>query len=191
MSLSQRERLIVILTLVMAGLFLADRWVISPLWTGYSEDADRAELLEQDVIKTTRLLRHRHDIEARWTERQHDGLAAEVSVAEGGLLNHLERWAGQAGLTVSSMKPEREPVKKNDIIQRVRCRLIANGRMESIAKFGFALETAAFPVRLETMQMSSSDPQKDSLTVQFVVSTVCLVTKPDKPTAIAATKVAP
>ena len=188
MSLSQRERLVVILTVAMVVVFLGDRWVLSPLWARYSADVDRAALLEQDVIKTQRLLRHRRDIESRWRQRQRDGLATEVSLAEGGLLNHLEQWAGEAGLSVSSMKPEREPTKKKDIVQRVRCRLIVSGRMESIARFSFRMETAAFPVRLETMQLSSSDPQKDSVSVQFVVSTVCLVAAPDDTRTIATTR---
>ncbi len=179
MSLSKRERLILWAMVAVACVFFGDRWVLTPLWQQYQVDVDRAAQLERDVLKTRSLLRHRREIEARWQQRQDAGLVAEVSVAEGMLLNHLEKWAGELRLGVSSMKPEREPLKKGAIVQLVRCRLIVSGPMESIAKFCHRLETAAFPVRVELMQISSADPQKDVLGVQFVVSTVNLVASSD------------
>ncbi len=175
MSMSKRERLILLAVLVIAGLFLADRWLLSPLWESYQGDVNRAGRLQGEVFQTQTLLRHRREIETTWRQRQEAGVASEVSLAESQLLNRLEQWAGEARLSVSSMKPEREPVKKGAIVQRVRCRMIVGGNMESVARFCHRLETADFPVRLELMQFSSVDSRKDGLTVQFVVSTVCLV----------------
>lgn len=179
MNMTRRERIIMIVAAVVIGLFLGDRWVFSPLWERYEADVQQAATLEQEVLKAGRLLRKRKGIRAEWEARRANGLADEVSVAEGSLLNRLEQWASDARLSVTSMKPERESAKKDAKVQRVRCRLLVTGRMESVARFCHRLETSSFPVRVETMQFTCNDPKRDALSVQFVVSTVSIVTQGD------------
>ncbi|MBI1338109.1 MAG: hypothetical protein GC164_14280 [Phycisphaera sp.] len=175
MSLSQRERWIVIVTLIVVGLFFGDRWVFSPVWDRYTQDTDRAAELQERVFKTQGLLQRRQKIQSLWDAREKAGLTGDVSRAEGALLNRIEHWAGGAGLAVTSMKPEREQARKSDTLSKVRCRLSMVGGMEAVTRFCFDVETSDFPVMLESVQMSSSDPKKDAVTVQFVLTTVCLV----------------
>ena len=175
MSLSNRERVVVLLALLVVGAFLADRIVLSPLWARYQADAARADAAGQELHRVRQLLNRRPQLRAKWEQRVQAGLNEPVSRAESNLLNALEGWARQTSVSISAMRPERTTPKNG--LQVVQCRLTVVGRMRSLTEYCWHLENAAIPMKIERLQLSAGDATRDSATAQLQISTVCLAEK--------------
>jgi len=174
MKLTQRDRILAIVALIVVGAWLADSLVISRLWQQYQADARRTASEEANLFDTEQLLNQRKTLAARWRDRLRAGVDRQISQAEGALLNALEKWAAEAGMNIESMKPEREPPRKGSPLQVVRCRLSLTGSMQSFVGFCLRLEGATTPLRVEKMQLNANDSRRDALNVQLFVSTVCM-----------------
>jgi hypothetical protein len=174
MKLSRRDRILALVALLIVGAWLADSWVFSPLWRRYQADADRAASLETQLFQTEMMLRRQPVLARQWRGRLDDGVGRQTSQSEGALLNALEKWAGEAGLNITSMKPERETPRKDSPLQVIRCRVNLTGSMQGFVTFCLRLEGSTSPLRVEKMQWSANDSKKDVLNVQLFVSTVCL-----------------
>ncbi len=172
MTLSRRERWVALAAAGVLGLLLLDRVLITPLWHAWQVRSDRVLAMEREVWQTRQLLRQRRQIEADWRQRLDAGLAEPVSSAEAGLLNALEAAARQAGTQIVSLRPERPAAQ--DGVRPVRCRLVASGSLESLARFCWQLETQPGPLRLERVQISATDPARDAVNAQMEVSRIGL-----------------
>jgi Tfp pilus assembly protein PilO len=171
MNLSRRERWIAAIALATVALLVGDRWVFTPLADRYRADAQRAATLELEQIEAERLMQRRGRLQREWTRRLAAGVGLDVSAAEGALLTSIGRWASEAGVSLTSMKPDRSEAKED--LTRIACRLSARGSMASIGRFCWRLETAEMPLRIESLRLSARDSTVDELTATLDVSTIC------------------
>lgn len=168
MNLSKREKTILISTLSVVGLLLADRVVISPV-LGYREALVAEVDTHSDVLaRDTRLIRNGKRQQKRWKEMMAIGLPNTASEAESRTLEVINKWATQASLSLASVKPEYR--RSDETLVPVVFRVSANGSMGAIARFIWEIETAQIPVCIDNMQISSRDKKKDDLSLQMGVS---------------------
>jgi Tfp pilus assembly protein PilO len=182
MIISSRERLILVVTAIVLALLVLDRYVVTPL-DDYraSLDAQKQRLLGE-MERAQALLERKHQLTPKWKEMTAGGLKRDPSEAESQILHAVQDWSKEAGLKLTSMKPERLPDKKT--LQEISFQAAGIGSMNAVARFLWRLETAKVPVRVKDLQLGSRKEGTDDLTLQLRLST--LYQPPERPSSSAA-----
>ncbi len=98
------------------------------------------------------------------------GLSADASAAESQALKATLDWAGQAGVGVTALKPDRTTDENG--FQIISFHATGVGNTPAVAKLVWDIETATIPVRLTDLSVTPVKEGTDQLTVQFGVSTL-------------------
>jgi len=180
MILSKRERLIIALTLIVVSIFVLDRYVLTPLLDSYSASKAKKNSLQGETDRATHLLARRQQIEQKWEQMLAGGLERDPVGAESQLLHALRDWSEEAGLDLSSLRPERSTEKTD--LRKVTCHAVGSGSMASVSRFLWLVETAEIPVKLEAVQLRSRKEGVDDLALQVRLSTLYLADDDVRPT---------
>lgn len=172
MILSRRERLIITLALIVVSIFVLDRFVLGPLLASYSTARAKKGELQAEKDRSASLLDRREQIGRKWRQMLAGGLKQDPAEAESQLLHALGDWSQEAGLDLSSLRPER-PGEKTDL-RKVICHAVGSGSMASVSRFLWLVETAEIPVKLEAVQLRSRKEGTDDLALQVRLSTLYL-----------------
>jgi len=179
MFLSKRERFIIAATVIVVALLVLDRYVVSPLL----ECCDRAAALKEsklaDIQRGQDLLARNREIGPKWREMIAGGLKRDPAEAESQILHAVGDWARDAGLKMSSVKPERMPDKRS--LQEISFQAAGTGPMNAVARFLWRLETSKVPIRIKELQLGSRKEGTDDLTLQLRLSTLYQAPEPPAP----------
>jgi hypothetical protein len=179
MFLSKRERFIIAAAVIVVALLVLDRYVVSPLL----ECCDRAAALKEsklaDIQRGQDLLARNREIGPKWREMIAGGLKRDPAEAESQILHAVGDWARDAGLKMSSVKPERMPDKRS--LQEISFQAAGTGPMNAVARFLWRLETSKVPIRIKELQLGSRKEGTDDLTLQLRLSTLYQAPEPPAP----------
>ncbi|MCX5655797.1 MAG: hypothetical protein NTY65_14255 [Planctomycetota bacterium] len=179
MFLSKRERFIIAATVIIVALLVLDRYVVSPLL----ECCDRAAALKEsklaDIQRGQDLLARKREIGPKWREMIAGGLKRDPAEAESQILRAVGDWARDAGLKMSSLKPERLPDKRS--LQEISFQAAGTGSMNAVSRFLWRLETSKVPIRIKELQLGSRKEGTDDLTLQLRLSTLYQAPEPPAP----------
>ena len=170
MALTPRERWIAIGLSVAVGAYALDAVLLSPLTerlavADKAVDDDTLALTEANGLFTNQNLANR-----RWRELTGTTLKSDFSAAESQLLNRVGELAQAAGLTLDSLKPERNERQKD--FQRMTYRAATTGNMRQTSRFLDSLRTADIPLRVTDVQISSRRDGTDDLAMQAGIATI-------------------
>ncbi len=183
MILSKRERTIVILTAAVLAIFLADRFVLSPVLNRRARvEADTSDTLVL-LLKADGLFAQKKRLAPRWREMTDSGLGTGAAAAESRLLHAIRDWAQEADLNLSSVKHERTEMERQ--FQKITWRASGTGSMTAVSRFLYRVQEASLPVRISDLQIGARQEGSDSLAIQVGVSTLCMVAKAEKKDAAA------
>ena len=170
MAFSKRERFIGIATAAVVGVLALDRLAVTPLLAQRAQlELDRANR----VFSTSRLASR------KWKELSGTSLKTDASEAESQILNSVREWAQDAGIALSSIKPERAEKEKD--WDKITFRATGTGSMNQVARFLWRLRTATMPVRITDLQIGSRKEGTDDLSLQLGISTIFLPPDANKP----------
>ena len=184
MILSRRERLIIAATLIAVMALVLDRYVVTPLWDARNAAEAQKQGLLDEMDRARGLLEHERRISPEWRAMTAAGLRRDPTEAESQVLHAVGDWAMEAGLRLSSMKPERVPEKKHH--QEITFQTTGTGSMNAVARFLWRVETAGIPIRVKELQLGSRKEGTDDLTLQLRLSTLYQATPPPALTSGAA-----
>lgn len=184
MTLSKRERLVGIITAAALAVLALDRFILDPLMTSASELEAQTAQAQQDLGRADRLFVSSGRLKSQWSKLGGDRLAPDASAAESQVLHSVRDWAQEAGLSLSSLKPER--TEREHGLGKVTVRATGTGGMAQVSRFLWHAQTAEIPVRLTDVQITSRKEGTDDLSVQLGIATVFNV--PDAPTKPAAAR---
>jgi len=176
MVFSKREQTMIAVTVVVLALLGLDRYVLTPLLDRYDEAKTRRETLEARMTKAQSLLQRRHILTPRWRQMLDDGLARDPAEAESQALRALQNWADQAGLDLSSLKPER--LRDTTPLRRITVHAAGTGSMRAVSQFLWLVETAPIPVSVKMLQLGTRREGTDDLTLQLQLSTLYMAPQP-------------
>jgi len=185
MFLSKRERLIITVTLVVVALLLLDSYVVTPLREFSDRAAARKESLLAEMQRGHDLLARKREVGAKWREMVASGLKRDPAEAESQILHSVGDWAKDAGLKLSSVKPERQPDKRK--LQEISFQASGTGSMNAVARFMWRLETSKVPIRVKEFQLGARKEATDDLTLQLRLSTLYQAPEAAAPAATGAT----
>ena len=108
MRLSKRETYIAAAAIAAVALLALDRYVVTPvLESGEALEAEKEQLVDE-LANAQRLFERRQMLGGRWDELTAGGLTDDPEEAESLILHAMRDWAAEAGLSMSSLKPERD-----------------------------------------------------------------------------------
>jgi len=171
MVLSKRERVIALLTLLVVGALVLDRFVVTPVLGRLdATSSQRQELLAQ-LNEAQGLFASRGKLERKWRTMVSDGLRSD-SEAESRVARALDEWSADTGLTVTSVKPERGASDKG--LTEMAFVVAGKGRLDAVAQFLYMVETSSLPIKIKDMQLGSAGESGDSMSLQLRLSVLYL-----------------
>jgi hypothetical protein len=184
MILSKRERYIVIGTVVVVGILALDRLFLTPLIERRQETNANIRLETEKMEKATALVTNRSRVQRKWNELSGASLKGDGANAESQIIRAVNDWAQDAGLNVSSVKPERaerEKIKdKETQFMKITFRANATGNMAAISRFMWRLQTAKVPIRVTDVSINTRRDGVDDLSLDLGISTIYLPPEPVK-----------
>jgi hypothetical protein len=167
--LSKRERQYAIGAAALLGGLLVYSVVVSPYFEHLSAIKDQTAKANGTLHRNRETLRYQRELKPAWTE-----MSANLSGTESEAMSHASEdilgWGRAAGVVVSAIKPDRTTTENKFTISAFH--VTASGRMASISRFVWALESAPVPLRVHEIQLKPRKEGSDDLEVQLSVSTL-------------------
>ncbi len=171
MVLTKRERIILIVTLLCVGLLIVSKFVVDPAQARLDEMEAQRQQLQGDLEEAQMLLGNRGTMQRKWNTLVADGLRNDAE-AESKVLSDLGEWADNAGLSLSSIKPDRVASDKG--LQEMIFTVAGKGTIEAVSRFLWQIETAALPARIRDMQLGSGSESESTMSLQLHLSVLYL-----------------
>jgi len=178
MVLSKRERIIALLTLLVVGGLVLDRFIITPTYQRLGATSDQKQELLAQLNEARSLFERRGVLERKWKAMVSDGLWNDAE-AESRVARALDEWSVDTRLTLTSVKPERGASDKG--LKEMAFVVAGRGRLDAVAQFLYKVETSALPIKVKDMQLGSAGESGDSMSLQLRLSALYLGTE-QKPT---------
>lgn len=166
MVLSRREKVIVLVTVVVVGALVADKFVLTPAMDRLEQTANEKQQLLADLNEARNVFERRRLMERKWRSMLADGLLGDAA-AESRVLHALGQWSRQVGLTLNSVKPER--VAAEEGLPEIVFDLAGLGSMHAVTRFLWQVETAELPLRIRDLQLGVSG---DLMSLQLTLSAI-------------------
>jgi Tfp pilus assembly protein PilO len=171
--LSKREKIIALMTALVLGLLVGDRYILTPLMNQLNQWETEKQDLTVDLNKAQNLLRQRKVMDRKWKAMAGEGLAADAE-SESRVLHALDRWSQDTGLTLTSVKPLRlNPIK--DELHEMTFIVAGTGTLHATAEFIWQIERAQLPLRIRDMQLGSSNESGTEMSLQLNISALALI----------------
>jgi hypothetical protein len=167
--MNKRERYIGIAAAAVVGILVLDQVLVSPLLERWTDADARIELATLDRERADRLVTASKRANRTWNEMIGTHLQRDASEAESQVLNSVREWAQEAGMTLSSLKPERTEKEKDFF--KITFRATGGGSMSQVGRFLWRIETAAVPVRVTDVTITSRKAGTDDLNIQLGIAT--------------------
>ena len=170
MVASKRERFLAIGVAAIVGVFALDRLVVGPLsdqWKDLNQKVEAAEKQKEKALKTFKADKQ---MKKRWAQLAGATLKTDASDADSPLLHNVREWGQDAGLEMSSVKPERAEKEKG--FDRLTYRVTAAGGMRQLSQFLYEIESSNVPVRVTDVTINSRKDGTDDLSLVLGLSTI-------------------
>ena len=172
MRLSKRETYIAAAAIAAVALLALDRYVVTPvLESGEALEAEKEQLVDE-LANAQRLFERRQMLGGRWDELTAGGLTDDPEEAESLILHAMRDWAAEAGLSMSSLKPERD--ESDGKVREITIAVAGTGPMRAVARFLWQAETSPLPLRIHEVQLGARREGADDLSLQVRASTLYL-----------------
>ena len=178
MVLSKRERVIALLTLLVVGALVMDKFVLTPSLRQLQATGNQRQELLAQLNEAQSLFERRGLLERKWKTMMSDGLRSDAE-AESRVARALDEWSADTRLTLSSVTPERGASDKG--LKEMTFVVAGKGRLDAVAQFLYKVETSELPVKIKDMQLGSAGESGDSMSLQLRLSALYLGTD-QKPT---------
>jgi Tfp pilus assembly protein PilO len=173
MVLSERERILAIVTGAVVGIIVlygfVGRLIVRPL----QRVENQKQQLDTELKEAHNLFKRREQLEKQWSVMLSDGLGDEAE-AESSIARALDGWSQDAGLTLTSVQPQRVAGEKG--VREITFVVAGKGSLGAVASFLYQVETTEMPVKVKNMQLGSSSEYGDSMSLQLTLSTLYLGT---------------
>jgi hypothetical protein len=168
MKIKNREKFLVIATISVVVLLMADRFVVAPLIRAWQARASRIVELTKLSNKGKALLDREDFLRSRWDNMRTNALPVDVSVAESEVSKSVERWSQDSGISISGFKPT--PRTHADDYMTLECRTDGSGNMQALTKFLYNLEKDHLALKVEDLEITTRDKSGVELALAVRIS---------------------
>ncbi len=187
MVLSKRERYISITVIAAMAALLLNALLLDPYldW--------RSSLVAQCKSQAKALDDAKHDLQKEQQLRRtlagmDESMTSDSSAAEGQLHHLVHDWEQQAAVTNGSFERVRTADEHGFI--RLTYHVSAEGNTGALAMLLYRIETAAIPIRIDDIVVSTKADNNDDLKMNLSISSLCRGQNLPRPTAATANQTA-
>jgi hypothetical protein len=166
---NKRETLLKIVVGVVVGLFVLDRFILTPSINAWKAQTERLEALREKVEKGKSLIERETSLRGRWADMLRTDLTDDNSAAEADVYKALGRWGNRSRVSFNSLMPG---WPKHDGYDTFECRVTATGDQASLGRLLYEIETDPLPARIEECEFNARDGQGKQLTLTMRFSFV-------------------
>jgi hypothetical protein len=169
MVLSKRERIIAIVTLAIILMFVLDRYAVTPLMEMNDNIRIEKQNLVVDIQRASRIFKERKQVSSEWNDMERSGLSSDPSDTESKVLHVIRKWSNDYGLTISSIKPDRNG-DESKILKEIIFNIACKGTMDAVGRFLLELENSSLPIRITEFQLGSREEDGMDMSLQLRLS---------------------
>lgn len=164
-----RQRLLVILAGAAVLLLVLDRIVFTPLTKSWEARSAEIARLTKDVAAGRGVVERGPRTQALWREMESQALPKDPAQAEQDLISAFDRWGRETRIELSSIKPQWKR-GTSDRYSLLECRVDASGSLATLTRFLYEVEHSPLALRIESLELTTRDPQGQRLTLALLVS---------------------
>lgn len=173
MNIKNRQQFLVVLTLAVLGLYVADLLLFEPMTKWWRSRQDQITQLRQQVAQGKSLVRREIYIREEWKNMRTNALPNDASQAEQQVLKAFNSWASDSGANVSSVTPQWQ--NDQDDYSTLDCRVEASGDLGTLAHFIYEIESDPLALQLSSVELTASDDKGQQLTLGLDINGLALV----------------
>ncbi len=173
MKINNRQRLLGILAIVIVGIFVADKVILTPILEGWKTRSTTLAQLRKSIDQGNMLLQREKLTRDRWNEIRKSSLPVNASQAEKEMLSAFEKWSADSQVSISSIRPQWKKGTTEDY-SVLECRVDAAGSLPVVAKFLYNIENSPMAVKMETVELTARDNNGEQIALGLLISGVRL-----------------
>ena len=172
MQIKDRQQLLVVLTISVAALFVADLVVFTPLLKAWDARQSRIAQLHKQIAQGKALLASQQDIRNLWRQISQRSLTNDTSAAEQQLWQAVNQWAQDSGVSVGGMN--RQWKHDSDDYSTYDCHIDASGDLARLTRFLHSAEREPLALRFQNVELGAHDKEGRQLALSLQVSALIL-----------------
>jgi len=167
MQIKNRQKLLVIGTIIAVALFAGDKLVLGPLTSAWDVRSARIKLLRTQLSRGKMLVQRETGIRNHWEEMRKRSLTNNTSAAEQQVFRAIDSWAQDTGVIVHAITPQWK--HDSDEYATYECRVDASGDLSRLSRFLYHVEREPLALKLDAVELNARDKdgQQLSLGLQF------------------------
>ena len=172
MEIKNRQQVLLIAALVVIGLFVGDKVLLSPLMNLWSARSARIVQLRKHITEGRLLLQREGGIRARWAQMQRNTLTNNTSAAEQQFGYALDKWRQDSRVTINGITSQ----WKHDADEYItyQCRIDAAGSINALSRFLYDIEKEPLALKLESIELGAHDKEGQQLILGLQISGLVL-----------------
>lgn len=168
MNFANRQQFLLLAAALVVGLFVGDRWVVTPLIKTWSSRTAEIQRLRQTVARGESLLRDEDRLRQSWEQIRTNSLSLEPSVAENQVFKAFDAWSRDSGVSIAGLRPQWK--RTEDDFATLECRADVSGSLPALTRFLFEAERDPLGIRVESLELVTRDANGSQLTLALQVS---------------------
>ncbi|MGE3311355.1 MAG: hypothetical protein AB7O66_15415 [Limisphaerales bacterium] len=168
MNFRNRQHLLILVAALAVGLWVADQWILTPLIRSWKARSEKIAELRKSVARGQALIRDESEIRDSWDRARTNSLSLEPSIAENQLLKAFDAWSRESGVSISGLRPQWKRTEKD--YATLECRADVSGNLPALTRFLFEAEIDPLGIRVESVELTTRDPNGSQLTLALQVS---------------------
>lgn len=173
MKIENRQKFLMVLTLIAAALLVGDRLIYEPLAKVWSARAQQIAGLRTRINEGKMLLQRETSLRSRWNYMSTNALPAHSAQAEQQVLAALDNWSRASGAQITSIMPQWRNDSTNYLT--LNCRVEASGTLGALSQFLFNLEKGPLALKLDSAELSARDGTGQQLTMALQLNGLALL----------------
>jgi hypothetical protein len=169
----KRQRTLLVVVIILVGLWLGDKILISPLTSLWTRRQEAIKALDTKVKSGKRLIQRGNYVRSEWQQMQNNTLPNNDSLAQEQLLSAVHQWEQDSGVTINGIVPQ---WKDGEDYRTIVCRIDAVGPVSTLAHFIYDVEKGPLGVRVESLDATSRDPNGQQIALGLQISGLVLAT---------------
>ncbi len=153
MVLSKRELIIAAVTAIIVGLIVGNELVFTPIATKLQSLGKERMDLKNELAKADNLIDRQKRLKPEWDKLQKE--LPDEATTQSKVSDALIQWSQKCGVQLNSVRPDNGRSEKG-LAEKLFV-YTGTGTMSAVASFMWEIESSELPLKITSLQLSSSD----------------------------------
>jgi hypothetical protein len=171
---AERQKLLIVLVMVVGGLLLAQSFVYEPLHGWWKTRSKTIQDLRTKISDGNGLIRNEASIRSRWNQMSANTLTNDAPQAEQKVLKAIDEWARNSRATINTLSPQ----WKNDADDHMtfNVRVDASGDIRTLTKLMYEIGQDPMALKLDSVELTARDNNGGQMQLGLQINGLALLT---------------